>query len=66
MNDKMRKLSNVRKLWENVLEVQEIRDVFTGREIVPKQYDVDHFIPWSFVMNDELWNLMPMDYSLNS
>ena len=19
-----------------------------------KQYDVDHFIPWSFVMNDEL------------
>ena len=29
-------------------------------------YDVDHFIPWSFVMNDELWNLMPMDSSLNS
>lgn len=23
-------------------------------------------IPWSFVMNDELWNLMPMDSSLNS
>ena len=61
-----RKLSNVRKLWEGVLEVREIRDVFTGREIVPKQYDVDHFIPWSFVMNDELWNLMPMESSLNS
>ena len=27
---------------------------------------MDHFIPWSFVMNDELWNLMPMDASLNS
>ena len=27
---------------------------------------MDHFIPWSFVMNDELWNLMPMDSSLNS
>ena len=26
---------------------------------------MDHFIPWSFVMNDELWNLMPMDSSLN-
>ena len=26
---------------------------------------MDHFIPWSFVMNDELWNLMPMDPSLN-
>ena len=66
MNEKMRKLSNVRKLWEGILEIQGIRDVFTGKEIVPKQYDVDHFIPWSFVMNDELWNLMPMDSSLNS
>ena len=26
---------------------------------------MDHFIPWSFVMNDELWNLMPMDSYLN-
>ena len=66
MNEKMRKLSNVRKLWEGILEIQGIRNVFTGKEIVPKQYDVDHFIPWSFVMNDELWNLMPMDSSLNS
>lgn len=29
-------------------------------------YCDNHFIPWSFVMNDELWNLMPMDSSLNS
>ncbi len=66
MDEKMRKLNNVRKLWEGILEVSEVRDVFTDKLIVPKQYDVDHFIPWSFVMNDELWNLMPMDSSLNS
>lgn len=66
MDEKMRKLNNVRKLWEGILEVSEVRDVFTDGTIVPKQYDVDHFIPWSFVMNDELWNLMPMDSSLNS
>ena len=29
-------------------------------------FQANHFIPWSFVMNDELWNLMPMDDSLNS
>lgn len=40
--------------------------MFTGKPIFKKNYDVDHFIPWSFVMNDELWNLMPMDSSLNS
>ena len=66
MDEKMRKLGKVRELWEKVLDVAEVRDVFTGEAIVPKKYDVDHFIPWSFVMNDELWNLMPMDSSLNS
>lgn len=62
----MRKLSNVRKLWEGILDLQPVRDVFTGDRIQKESYDVDHFIPWSFVMNDELWNLMPMDSSLNS
>ena len=66
MDEKMRKLNKVRKLWEGVLDLSEVRDVFTGEAVVPKKYDVDHFIPWSFVMNDELWNLMPMDSSLNS
>ena len=62
----MRKLSRVRRLWEGILDIREVRDVFTDRPIAAKKYDVDHFIPWSFVMNDELWNLMPMESSLNS
>ena len=66
MDEKMRKLNNVRKLWKGILELTEVKDVFTGEAVIPDQYDVDHFIPWSFVMNDELWNLMPMDSSLNS
>ena len=66
MDEKMRKLGNVRKLWEGILEISSLNDVFTGKMIVSNEYDVDHFIPWSFVMNDELWNLMPMDSSLNS
>ena len=66
MDEKMRKLGKVRSLWEAVLTTQEICDVFTGKPIIQKEYDIDHFIPWSFVMNDELWNLMPMDSSLNS
>ena len=66
LDDKMRKLSHVRKLWDSILDIRPIEDVFTGNEINKEKYDVDHFIPWSFVMNDELWNLMPMDSSLNS
>lgn len=66
MNEKMRKLNHVRKLWEGIIDVSEVRDVFTDRPMLSRQYEVDHFIPWSFVMNDELWNLMPMDALLNS
>ena len=66
MDEKMRKLGKVRDLWAGVMEITPIRDVFTGELIEGKNYDIDHFIPWSFVMNDELWNLMPMDSSLNS
>lgn len=64
--EKVQKLKKVRDLWQDIMEVQEIRDVFTGQPVKKKKYDIDHFIPWSFVMNDELWNLMPMDASLNS
>ena len=66
LDEKMRKLGKVRKLWNGILELTEIRDVFKDDPIKYKEYDVDHFVPWSFVMNDELWNLMPMDSSLNS
>ena len=66
MDEKMRKLGRVRRLWEGILDCHELRDVFTNGKIQSGKYDIDHFIPWSFVMNDELWNLMPMDSSLNS
>jgi len=27
---------------------------------------LDHFIPWSFVLHDRLWNLAPVSKSINS
>ncbi len=66
LDEKMRKLGHVRKLWDGILDLRSINDVFTNDPIDQSKYDVDHFIPWSFVMNDELWNLMPMDSALNS
>jgi len=66
LDEKMRKLDNVRKLWNGIMTENEICDVFNGDALNGKSFDIDHFVPWSFVMNDELWNLMPMDSSLNS
>ena len=63
--DGVRKLEKVRNLWNGVLECVEICDVYNNLLIDKTDYEIDHFVPWSFVMNDELWNLMPMVSSLN-
>lgn len=31
---------------------------YCGRKLSPKRIDVDHFIPWSFIKDDNLWNLV--------
>ena len=60
-DEKARKLDNVRKLWDAILEIRPVKNVFMDGDMNGESYAVDHFIPRNFVMNDELWNLMPMD-----
>lgn len=60
-DEKARKLDNVRRLWDAILEIRLVKNVFMDGDINRESYAVDHFIPRNFVMNDELWNLMPMD-----
>ena len=43
-----------------------IKCIYTGKTLYPGDYDLDHFIPWSFVSHDLLWNLIPSDGSVNS
>ena len=62
----VRKLDKVRSLWNSVFKISSVKDIYLEDEIDPCNYDIDHFVPWSFVMNDELWNLIPMNSSLNS
>lgn len=65
-NEKQRKLQNVRKLWSAVMDVSAVRDIYSGKLLAKKGYEIDHFVPWSYIANDEIWNLMPVDASLNS
>lgn len=60
-DEKTRKLESVRKLWDAILDMRPIKHIFMDGDINKENYAVDHFIPRNFVMNDELWNLMPMD-----
>ena len=52
----------------NKLIRPEIRNslIYTDNELYPRGYELDHFIPWSFVSHDLLWNLIPSDGGINS
>jgi len=56
-----------RNLWDTLIDLQgPIQCIYTGKTLDKKDYDLDHFIPWSFVSHNLLWNLLPIDASINS
>lgn len=69
---KTRNLTRATNLWKAVIRDRNIRDMYTGKDFVDINYkeygslSIDHFIPWSFVMHDELWNLIPTFKNINS
>ncbi len=66
--DKHRKLEKVRQLWVTFESVSKepLVDLYSGEIIERQKLSIDHFIPWSYIANDEIWNLVPMDKSNNS
>ena len=60
-------LSKQRHYWDFVIShAPEMRCIYTGRPLADGRYDLDHFIPWSFVTHDLVWNLIPADSSVNA
>lgn len=66
-NQKARKLQNVRKLWDAIAQLypDEFISIYTGKVLDRSSFEIDHFIPWSFVSSDELWNLVPVEKDVN-
>jgi hypothetical protein len=53
--------------WDIVLKEEgTLTCIYTGLELTTGNYAVEHFIPYSFVSHDLIWNLIPADKSFNS
>lgn len=48
------------------LHGDKIESIYSGVVLTPNDYAVDHFIPWSFMLNDLIYNLAPIDTTTNS
>ena len=55
------------KFWNIYLEKRpETKCIFTNETLNPKNYHVDHFVPYSFVSHDLIWNLVPINSNFNT
>lgn len=55
------------QFWDLVFdELKSVQCIYTGIELTKDNYAIEHFIPYSFVSHDLIWNLIPADKSFNS
>lgn len=65
---KRESLTKYRKSYWNIYLDQHhsTRCIFTGEVLDGDNYDLDHFIPHSFMPANQIWNLVPISSSFNS
>ena len=61
-----RKLTSATNYWKYIIQQGSVRDIYSGDELTSRGLSIDHFVPWSYVASDELWNLIPTEKSINS
>ena len=61
---RVRKLEKARAFWDTILSNQPLKCIYSG-EPIRSDYDLDHFLPWSFVTHDLIWNLTPTPGAIN-
>jgi len=61
------KLNQVREYWECIATISGgVNEIYFGTLMHKGNITIDHFVPWSFVAHDELWNLSPTTREINS
>jgi transcriptional regulator with XRE-family HTH domain len=61
-------LASQTKYWQKILEyTDEINCIYSNRPLrADSKLSLDHYLPWSFVAHDQIWNLVPTFSDVNS
>jgi len=53
--------------WQTVIEnCENLRCIYSNQILDLDDISLDHYLPWSFVAHNQLWNLIPVPKSVNS
>jgi 5-methylcytosine-specific restriction endonuclease McrA len=58
-------LTEQRAYWKAAARVMPLLCIYSG-EPIARIRELDHYVPWSFVLHDRIWNLVPVTPSANS
>jgi len=59
-------LSSQTLYWKSVLTHLQLHCIYSGELLLIDNLSLDHYLPWSFVTHDLLWNLIPTSREVNS
>ena len=66
-DDKRNSLAKPREFWRMILpKLDKPRCIYSDRELSANNFALDHYVPWSFVGHDSMWNLIPAHPEVNS
>lgn len=52
--------------WRVVVDHKSTKCIYSGTQLNSNRISLDHYLPWSFVAHDQLWNLVPTVPEVNS
>jgi hypothetical protein len=61
-----RNLSPATKFWKLYLQNNNYTCPYSSISLNATDFTLDHFVPWSYVAHDSLWNLLPVPQTVNS
>lgn len=62
-----RNLKTATGYWGNFLAATpDFRCIYSGQPLTTATLSIDHFLPWSYVAHNQLWNLIPTSKTVNS
>jgi len=61
-----RDMKSAKLFWSQYLEQKPTKCIYSNVKLNYSSFSIDHFIPWTFIAHDHLWNLIPTTKSVNS
>lgn len=52
--------------WKAVVERSKVKCIYSDEVLTVRNFSLDHYLPWSFLAHDQIWNLIPTLREINS